>query len=43
MRIAQIVFSEVARATFVIADELTSTTRGSGGFGHTGVTGSESR
>lgn len=43
MRIAQIVFLEIARATFVVTEQLTPTARGSGGFGHTGVTGSESR
>jgi dUTP pyrophosphatase len=43
MRIAQIVFTAVARATFVDAAELTSTARGSGGFGHTGTTGGETR
>jgi dUTP pyrophosphatase len=43
MRIAQMVFAPVARATFVVADELTPTSRGSGGFGHTGVGETESR
>ena len=43
MRIAQIVFCQVARATFVVADELTSTRRGAGGFGHTGISETESR
>jgi dUTP pyrophosphatase len=37
MRVAQLVFAPVARATFAIADELSSTARGAGGFGHTGV------
>jgi dUTP diphosphatase len=37
MRIAQLVFSPVARATFAPADELSMTARGAGGFGHTGL------
>lgn len=37
MRIAQIILSPVVQANFVIADVLLATTRGSGGFGHTGV------
>ena len=36
-RIAQIVFSPVVRVTFLRQDEIASTTRGSGGFGSTGV------
>ena len=36
MRIAQLVVAEVVQARFVKAEELT-TSRGSGGFGHTGV------
>jgi dUTP pyrophosphatase len=36
-RIAQLVFSKVERARFVQVDALTDTTRGAGGFGHTGV------
>ncbi len=36
-RIAQLVFAKVARARFVQVDALTDTTRGAGGFGHTGV------
>ncbi len=37
MRIAQIVLSPVVQANFVLADMLATTTRGTGGFGHTGV------
>lgn len=36
MRIAQIVLASVVQATFVHAEELATTRRGSGGFGHTG-------
>ena len=36
-RIAQMGFFPVARALFEEADELGSTERGEGGFGHTGV------
>ncbi len=36
MRIAQLVLAPVLRANFVIHSELTTTGRGSGGFGHTG-------
>ncbi len=36
MRIAQIVLASVVRAEFILAEEVTSTERGSGGFGHTG-------
>lgn len=36
MRIAQLVVAPVLQASFVLANELTETTRGSGGFGHTG-------
>ncbi len=36
-RIAQLVFAKVERARFVQVDALTDTTRGAGGFGHTGV------
>jgi dUTP pyrophosphatase len=43
MRVAQIVFSAVARATFVAEEGLTRTARGAGGFGHTGVDGSLSQ
>lgn len=35
-RIAQMVIAKVTRAKFSLADELTSTERGSGGFGSTG-------
>ena len=37
MRIAQIVLAPVLQAIFVQEETLSSTTRGSGGFGHTGV------
>ena len=37
MRIAQIVLSPVFRAAFVKAGHLTTTSRGEGGFGHTGT------
>jgi dUTP pyrophosphatase len=37
MRIAQIVLAEVVRAHFVVEQELTSTGRGEGGFGHSGT------
>lgn len=36
-RIAQLVIAAVTRATFTPATELRDTTRGEGGFGHTGV------
>ncbi|GAB7140475.1 dUTP diphosphatase [Deferribacterales bacterium RsTz2092] len=36
-RIAQLVFSRVARASFVMASELSNTERGEAGFGSTGV------
>jgi dUTP pyrophosphatase len=35
-RIAQMVIASVARAEFIAADQLSSTERGSGGFGSTG-------
>lgn len=35
-RIAQLVFQPIHQATLTQVDELTDTTRGSGGFGHTG-------
>lgn len=35
-RIAQVVFSKVYRAEFILSDELDTTDRGAGGFGHTG-------
>lgn len=37
MRIAQIVLARVVQADFVMATQLTTTTRGTGGFGHTGT------
>lgn len=37
MRIAQIVLAPICRATFTIQETLTTTARGEGGFGHTGV------
>lgn len=37
MRIAQIVVSQVTRANFIKAEVLSSSVRGEGGFGHTGV------
>ena len=36
-RIAQLFFLPVLNASFTAVDELDSTTRGAGGFGHTGV------
>lgn len=36
MRIAQLIVAPVTRAKFVNADELVGTSRGTGGFGHTG-------
>lgn len=36
MRIAQLVLAPVSRIQWVVAEELSSTTRGQGGFGHTG-------
>jgi dUTP pyrophosphatase len=36
-RIAQLVFSPVLRASLRIVDDLDSTGRGEGGFGHTGI------
>lgn len=36
-RIAQLVFARVEKARFEKVETLTATTRGSGGFGHTGV------
>jgi dUTP pyrophosphatase len=36
-RIAQLVFAKVEKAAFVTVDTLSATTRGSGGFGHTGL------
>jgi dUTP pyrophosphatase len=37
MRIAQLVVAPVVRVTWVERDELPSTTRGDGGFGHSGI------
>lgn len=37
MRIAQMVIAEVVKTKLVVADNLSVTARGSGGFGHTGV------
>jgi dUTP pyrophosphatase len=37
MRIAQMVLARVPRVEWIEAEELSSTTRGAGGFGHTGV------
>ncbi len=36
-RIAQLVFTQVVQANLDVADELTPTQRGPGGFGHTGL------
>lgn len=37
MRIAQLVLAPALQAQFVLANELTLTSRGAGGFGHTGT------
>lgn len=37
MRIAQLILASIVQANFVVADVLTTTQRGTGGFGHTGV------
>lgn len=37
MRIAQIVLARVERASFILGESLVSTSRGEGGFGHTGT------
>lgn len=37
MRIAQFVVAETIQANFLVAETLSATTRGEGGFGHTGV------
>ena len=37
MRIAQIVVARVERANFILAESLVATSRGEGGFGHTGT------
>jgi len=36
-RIAQMVFARIEKATFKLVEQLTGTSRGSGGFGHTGT------
>lgn len=36
-RIAQLVFCPVAKASFLVTDQLKETERGEGGFGHTGI------
>ncbi len=43
MRIAQLVFTRVARAEFIATDAIGTTVRGSGGFGHTGLGSEASR
>lgn len=37
MRIAQLVLAQVIQARFLVQEELASTKRGDGGFGHTGI------
>ena len=37
MRIAQMVLAPVCRANFIYKEDLTTSARGSGGFGHTGT------
>lgn len=37
MRIAQFILASVVKATLTLADNLDTTLRGSGGFGHTGL------
>lgn len=37
MRIAQLVVAPVLQAEFILAEELSNTVRGAGGFGHTGI------
>lgn len=37
MRIAQLVLAKVEQAHFVLCEQLTTTSRGVGGFGHTGT------
>lgn len=37
MRIAQMVVAPVTRGNFTLANSITDTTRGAGGFGHTGT------
>jgi dUTP pyrophosphatase len=36
-RIAQLIIAPITQATYDVAEELSDTTRGEGGFGHTGV------
>ncbi len=36
-RIAQMVIGKIVRGTWLVTDKLTVTSRGSGGFGHTGI------
>lgn len=42
-RVAQLVLAPVARAQWSLSEHLNSTSRGGGGFGHTGVQGGDSR
>jgi len=37
MRIAQLVLAPIMRAQYIVADMLSASSRGEGGFGHTGV------
>lgn len=37
MRIAQMVFSKIYKGMFLISSDLDNTSRGNGGFGHTGI------
>jgi dUTP pyrophosphatase len=39
MRIAQILLTPVFHANFIVAEALSTTVRGHGGFGHTGISG----
>lgn len=39
MRIAQILLTPVFHANFIVAETLSTTVRGHGGFGHTGISG----
>lgn len=39
MRIAQILLTPVFHANFIVAEKLSTTVRGHGGFGHTGISG----
>ncbi len=36
-RIAQMVLSKIYRANFIVTDDLKNSSRGDGGFGHTGI------